>query len=164
MTCTLILMRHAKSSWTAAETSDHDRPLNKRGQRSAAALGDWLRDTDHVPDQVLCSSALRAQETYAGLGLGLPAPAVRDLYLADPDTMMALLKQATGRVVLMIGHNPGIADFATRLVRKTPTHDRFHDYPTGATLIATFDVPGWPQVDWGLGTATDFVIPRELTT
>ncbi len=163
MTYTLILMRHAKSSWSSLDQSDHDRPLNKRGQRSARALGDWLREHDHAPDQILCSSAVRAQETYAGLNLGLPAPAVPTLYLAEPDTMMRALRAATGRVVLMIGHNPGIADFASRLVRKPPRHDRFLDYPTGATLVADFDVAGWSDIDWAGGKTVDFIVPRALT-
>lgn len=162
MTCTLILMRHAKSSWSDVTQADHDRPLNKRGQRSARALGDWLRKHDHAPDQILCSSAARAQETCAGLNLGLPAPAVRTLYLAEPETMMRALQAATGRVVLMIGHNPGIADFAFRLVRKPPQHDRFLDYPTGATLVADFDVAGWSDIDWAQGRTVDFITPREL--
>ena len=163
MTCTLILMRHAKSSWSDVDQTDHDRPLNKRGQRSAAALGHWLHERGHTPDQVLCSSATRAQLTYAGLNLGLPAPAVSDLYLAEPDVMMRVLRQASGRVVLMVGHNPGIADFARRLVRKAPKHGRFLDYPTGATLVADFDIPSWSDLDWGTGQASDFIVPRELT-
>ena len=163
MTCTLILMRHAKSSWAEPAMADHNRPLNKRGIRSARALGDWLRGHDHAPDQVLCSSALRTQQTYQGLELGLPAPAVPGLYHAEAETMLELLQKATGRCVLMIGHNPGIAEFADRLVQTAPDHDRFGDYPTGATLVASFDVPGWADVAWNTGQVIDFVIPRELT-
>lgn len=162
MTRTLILMRHAKSSWSDPDTPDHDRPLNKRGRRSAAALGDWLREHGLTPDQVLCSSALRAKQTCDGLGLGLPAPLAPGLYHADPTAMRAALRSATGQCVLMIGHNPGIGDFAQRLVAQAPAHDRFHDYPTGATLVADFAIAQWDSLDFGQGVARAFVIPRSL--
>ncbi|MAC77033.1 MAG: phosphoglycerate mutase [Rhodobacteraceae bacterium] len=163
MTCTLILMRHAKSSWSDPGQPDHLRPLNKRGKRAARALGDWLRGHGHIPDQILCSSAARAQLTCQGLELGLPAPAVPALYHAEPGAMLQVLQKATGRCVLMIGHNPGIADFARQIVAQAPRNDRFADYPTGATLVATFDVPGWGQATWKSGTAVDFIVPRALT-
>ena len=77
--------------------------------------------------------------------------------------MLDVLRKARGRCVLMIGHNPGIADFAQRLVVTPPDHDRFGDYPTGATLVATFDAPDWAAVTWQTGRTIDFAIPRELT-
>ena len=48
MTCTLILMRHAKSSWDDLTLSDHERPLNKRGRASASAMGKWLRKNGQI--------------------------------------------------------------------------------------------------------------------
>ena len=61
----LILTRHAKSDWDDPMLDDHDRPLNKRGQRSAAELGEWLHSRGYEPDEVLCSTALRTRETWA---------------------------------------------------------------------------------------------------
>ena len=55
----LVLMRHAKSSWGDPGLDDHDRPLNKRGKRSAEALGDWLRAQTIVVDEALVSSSAR---------------------------------------------------------------------------------------------------------
>ena len=77
--------------------------------------------------------------------------------------MLDVLRKARGRCVLMIGHNPGIADFAQKLVATRPAHDRFGDYPTGATLVASFDAPDWAAVTWKTGQTIDFAIPRELT-
>lgn len=160
---TLILMRHAKSSWDDPATDDHDRPLNGRGRRSAVALGDWLRDTGWLPDQVLCSTATRTRETYAGLNIPLAAEFHSALYHASAATMRQLLAAATGRTVLMIGHNPGIGDFARRLLAAPPDHPRFADYPTGATLVARFDIASWDRLDWQSGRAADFTVPRDLS-
>lgn len=62
----------------------------------------------------------------------------------------------------MVGHNPGIADFAEQLLNQPPDHPRFWDYPTGATLVAQFDITDWRALTWGSGRAVDFVLPREL--
>lgn len=159
----LILMRHAKSSWDSPTLSDHERALNSRGQRSARALGDWLRAQDHVPDQALVSSARRTQETMAGLRLGMTPDLLPQLYHASDSQMLDALRAARGDRVLMIGHNPGIADFAATLVARAPDHPRFHDYPTCATLVVAFDVPDWSCAAPGGGQVIDFVIPRDLS-
>ncbi|MEM9578851.1 MAG: histidine phosphatase family protein [Pseudomonadota bacterium] len=161
----LILMRHAKSDWSHAGLSDHDRPLNARGRASAMALGDWLRENHYLPDEVLCSSAQRTGETLSGLDLGPETTTefTKALYLAEPRVMLETLSTATRRCVLMIGHNPGICEMANGLVDEPPSHPRFADYPTGATLVCDFSAPRWSEVNWHTGQVVDFTIPRELT-
>ena len=163
MTRRLILMRHAKSGWDDPTLDDHDRPLNGRGRVSAQALGDWLRTKKILPDQGLVSSAARTRETFALLGLSCDTAFSRDLYLASASQMMRALKQATGECVLMIGHNPGIAEFAHDLVQEPPSHTRFFDFPTCATLVVEFEIDSWSDLHPNSGTALEFVIPRELT-
>lgn len=166
MTLRLILIRHAKSSWGDPAVADVDRKLNNRGQRSAALIGEWLASRGHAPDEVLCSAAVRTRQTWEGIAPFLPEPAaVRyepALYHADPETMLAALRAATGRVVMMLGHNPGIAEFARRLLSAPPPHREFARFPTGATLVADFDAPGWQVLRPGSGRTVDFVVPREL--
>ena len=159
----LILMRHAKSSWDDPLQSDHDRPLNKRGRRSADALGDWLRGCAYLPDEILCSTAARTCETCDRLRLGDVTTQYLDgLYMAGPDRMLAALQGAAGATVLMLGHNPGIGDFAQSIVAAPPQHDRFADYPTGATLVIAFEDVAWADLRWCSGTVEDFVVPHEL--
>lgn len=159
---TLILMRHAKSSWKQGLV-DRDRPLNGRGRMAARHLGAWLRDTGITPDQALVSDAERTQETFQRLGTGLEPELHASLYLAAPEQMLEVLRGATGACVLMIGHNPGIADLAERLVKLPPEHDGFLRYPTGATLVVSFDVEGWAGIQPGMGQVREFVVPRELS-
>jgi phosphohistidine phosphatase len=157
----LILMRHAKSDWTTGG-ADHQRPLNKRGRKSAKALGDWLRAQGHVPDHGLCSTATRTRETLDLLGFDVPATYEDRLYHAGPVAMTKSLSEAEGACVVMVGHNPGIAGFAHELLARPYDHPRFEDYPTGATLVAEFDIADWSELRPGTGEAKGFVIPREL--
>jgi len=160
----LILMRHAKSDWSSGAANDHDRPLNRRGAKAAKALGHWLRDHSLAPDQVLCSSAERTGETY--LALGLPTDTAlqftRKLYLATHHDILAVLQGATGNVVLMLGHNPGIGVMASALLAQAPAHQKFDQYPSGATLVADFDITDWRDATWGNAIARHFVVPRDL--
>ncbi|MDO6587726.1 histidine phosphatase family protein [Salipiger sp. 1_MG-2023] len=157
----LVLMRHAKSDWSAG-TPDHDRPLNPRGRRSAAALGDWMRSMNIAPTEALCSTALRTRETLDLLNLDVPTRFEQRLYHAGPVAMTRCLGEAQGDTVIMLGHNPGIAGFAEELLATPPKHPRFTDYPTGATLVASFDIDKWSDLAPGTGSADAFVIPREL--
>ncbi|MEQ9200168.1 MAG: histidine phosphatase family protein, partial [Rhodospirillales bacterium] len=93
----LYLLRHAKSTWENPEISDHDRPLNERGQRAAPLIGKWLRENAPALDQALVSSAERAVETWKLVAAELKTePAVtidRSLYLAGPNHLLDALRQ-----------------------------------------------------------------------
>ncbi|MGH1578433.1 SixA phosphatase family protein [Planktotalea sp.] len=158
---TLIVMRHAKSSWDIPG-SDIERPLNARGHSSAKALGDWLRSKSLAPDEVFCSAATRAQETGAGLKLSIPLSSIRTLYMAPSDNLLSQMQGASGDTVLVIAHNPGIGDFAQRLAKTAPDHPRFSDYPTGATTVFRCEIENWAELKFGAAIVSDFVIPREL--
>ncbi len=162
MTRTLILLRHAKSSWGDPTMDDHDRPLNDRGHRDAPRIGRWLSENGFTPDHALCSSARRAQETFEGLGLDVPHTINGDLYLASPRILFKAIQQATHPTVMVVAHNPGIATLAEQLIATPPDHPRFHDYPTAATLVAEFDAPDWRSVEPGTGIARAFVTPHDL--
>lgn len=163
MTLTLILMRHAKSSWDDLKLADHDRPLNPRGLASARAMGDWLRQRGHVPQVAVSSSSERTGQTFLELGFNVPVTFTRALYHAGPEMMMELLREQSEPVVLILGHNPGIADFAGRVVSQAPVHPRFADYPTCATTVITFSAVRWSDVGWRTGDVADFTVPREQT-
>lgn len=158
----LILTRHAKSAWDDPALADHDRPLNARGRRSARALGDWMASRGYEPEEVLCSSAKRTQETWA-MAAGAPLevrPLLRiepGLYHAGPDRMLTILRSASHATVMMIGHNPGISELAALLPARPPLDPDFRRYPTGATLVVDFQVEHWSDVKPGEGSVMDFV-------
>ncbi|WP_187431578.1 hypothetical protein ROLI_033930 [Roseobacter fucihabitans] len=160
----LILMRHAKSDWSAG-LEDHERPLNNRGEAAAYALGEWLRERDYQPDQVLCSSAKRTGKTLLGLGFSQATPVAftKRLYLADSEEMLSVLRFSEAACILMLGHNPGIGEMAARLVDDPPNHPQFYNYPTGATFVIDFDVDSWNDIGWHTGQPIDFTVPRDFT-
>ena len=166
MPLTLILTRHAKSDWDDPALSDHDRPLNARGRRDAPRVGAWLAGSGYRPGEALVSSARRTQETWERLAAALDrAPAPRTLpglYHAGAADILQQLRGATVPTVIVIGHNPGIGEFAYRIVDTPAAHPRFIDYPTCATLVADFAADGWDRVDWRSGRCLDFVVPRDL--
>ena len=163
MTRTLILTRHAKSSWDDPLLSDHDRPLNKRGRKSAPAIGDWLKENGWLPDEVISSTSTRTRETWDRMGLQAAAISfTQDLYHASPDEMLAALSNATEGTVLMLGHNPGIAVFARQIAHQAPEHARFYDYPTCATTVLELQITNWTEIAWHSGHVQGFAIPREL--
>lgn len=158
----LILLRHAKSSWDDPTLADRDRPLNKRGRKSAKAIGKWLQEIGITPDLTLCSDAVRAKETLKRLKLGGKAKVMPELYMAEADQILEAMQKADGACVMLIAHNPGIADFAQRLVSSPPPHGRFADFPTGATLIVDIPMTDWKAGHFGTSTVVNFITPREL--
>lgn len=166
MPLTLILTRHAKSAWDDPALDDFERPLNGRGRSSALKLGNWLISNGYLPDTVLVSGARRTVETWARMSEKMPSTATMEsapaLYLASADIIMNVLKARKSPVIMLIAHNPGIAEFARRIVSAPPHHEKFDKYPTGATSIIEFDTDQWKAIDWKSGRLIDFVVPRDL--
>lgn len=160
--CRLILTRHAKSSWDDPTLDDHDRPLNTRGQRAARELADWLASRGYEPEEVLCSTATRTTETWRHVAAAPleTRPNIRyeqGLYHASADQMLSILRSASAPTVMLIGHNPGIAELAALLPARPPLDPDFRRYPTAATLVVDFQIESWDQLQPGQGSVLDFV-------
>ena len=163
----LILIRHAKSSWSSGAADDQTRPLNDRGRLAAGKVGNWLKGEGYVPDQVLSSNATRCAQTWEGIASALGAsPEVsfqEALYLAGSQAMLSALHGATGSTVLMLGHMPGIGEFARDLRRDPPpAHEAFRKYPTGAVTVLDFKAGSWADVQMGTGKFVAYTAPRAL--
>jgi phosphohistidine phosphatase len=161
------LLRHAKSSWDDEALSDHERPLAPRGVKAAARLARWLRESDVRPELVLCSGAVRTQETLARVeaALGSPRVVVADsLYAASADTLADRLRRvpAPVREVMLVGHNPGLADLCLFLARPSAERDRVGDkLPTGA-LVTLETTSAWADLGPECAAIARLVLPREL--
>jgi phosphohistidine phosphatase len=137
---TLLLMRHAKSSWDDSQLSDHDRPLNARGLRSAPRMGRLLREQGLVPQLIVTSTARRAMDTahaiVTAVGYDGRIEVTRRLYLAEPEVYLEVLSELEPRHgrVLVIGHNPGIAQLVEQLTGVA------EEMPTAAIAQVELDV------------------------
>lgn len=162
MPLTLILTRHAKSSWDDPDIDDFHRPLNKRGCRDAPRIGRWLSENGVFPAQALCSSATRARETLSAIAPEVPTVFVDDLYMASPPVIARVIKAAPPEPLILIAHNPGIGAFAAQYAAEPPDHPRFFDYPTAATTVLDFDIESWSDLKSGSGRVRAFVTPHDL--
>lgn len=167
----LILLRHAKSAWDNPSLADFDRPLSNRGRKAAPLVGAYLARRRMVPGVVLASSAKRVLETLDLVCAGWQTkPTVRklkSLYLATPREMLRRL-QAIGRepdCVMLVGHNPGIADLANWLCSHGKAEHRAdlaRKFPTGAVAVIEFDVEDWADADAESGHLIDFATPKQI--
>ncbi len=160
---TLLLLRHAKSSWKDVTLSDHDRPLNGRGKRDAPKMGRLLRTEQLVPDLVICSTAKRARATTKLVvetsGYGEEVIFTPDLYHATSFTYLEVLRQVPDqyRRVLVVGHNPNLEYLLEEL-----TGDWEH-LPTAALVQVTLPIEHWRELDAGItGTLVNLWVPRAL--
>jgi len=170
---TILLLRHAKSAWNTSGLSDHERPLNRRGERAAKAVADHLAQRGPRPDLILCSTATRARQTLAPLmkRLGTPAPPLSledDLYLASEGSLLARLQALADDVatVLLVGHNDGIWQLAEALAGRGPPAllaALQEKYPTGTLTVLDFPTGTWRDLAAGSGELLAFVRPRDLT-
>jgi len=169
----LILLRHAKSAWPDG-VPDHERPLAPRGRRDAPAAGMWLRKSDYVPDQVLCSTARRARETWQlveeKLGAHPQTTFEQRVYGAASTQILDLARQTPGDVgtLLIVGHDPAMRELALELASEQPGAMEAEavgrvqaKYPTAAIAVLAFTV-GWPDLVGGEARLAVFATPSDF--
>ena len=160
---TLTLLRHGKSDWKAEFGSDHERPINQRGRRSAQAVGRFLKQGEMVPDAVLTSTAVRARTTveYAAEAGGWDCPifTTEGFYESHPDAVLDVVQSQddTYRHLLLAGHEPTWSGTASRLIGGGNLH------VVTATLVhIELPVARWAEVAWGRGQLLWMLPPRLL--
>jgi phosphohistidine phosphatase len=144
---TLLILRHAKSSWNNARLADHDRPLNPRGKQDAPHAGRWLRDRDLTPDLIVTSSAERALATAEAVALASDydreIAVTRAFYHAAPENYLELLAGLSDEYerVLVVGHNPGLEELVEQLSGRAET------MVTAALAVVELPIDRWPDLD-----------------
>ena len=159
---TVYLCRHAKSDWGNALLTDHDRPLNARGERNAPFMAKRFAQGGEPVDRILSSTALRARTTaycYAD-ALGIPQAdvvLVPELYHPSVETIQRVINALPNTItrVMLFGHNPG----------HTLPVDHFADGSVGlmpTAGIARIDmlVDDWQAVARGTGTVVWQDMPK----
>jgi phosphohistidine phosphatase len=144
---TLLLIRHAKSSWDAPGLSDADRPLNDRGKKDAPEMAKRLKKRSLSIDQFISSTAKRARKTAKYFAEEFDVKKenikeVEDLYMANANGFVTTTENTKNKhdVIALFSHNPGITEFANSL-----TTTRIDDMPTCSVFAVQANVDDWKE-------------------
>jgi phosphohistidine phosphatase len=168
---TLLLMRHAKSSWGQPELADLDRPLGARGREAAPLVARYLADHRLIPELVLGSPAQRVRETWQlmvpVLGGEIACKTSRSLYEGGPARLLETLRRVDGavRMLMLIGHNPALGALAQSLAgdgSKKAIERLRAKFPTAAVAVLAFEGEGWADLAPGGGRLQELVRPKDL--
>lgn len=160
----LLLLRHAKSDWANPALSDHERPLNDRGMRTAPRMGQHIESMQLPIDHVLCSTARRAQQTLRLMQnvwqrLQPEVAFAQELYLASPKAILQELSQLDERFssVMIVGHNPGISEMASWLAQDNI------EMPTAGLVVFSGGGIAWSSaLEGSQWTLEQMCFPRKL--
>ncbi|MCD6062418.1 MAG: putative phosphohistidine phosphatase, SixA [Flavipsychrobacter sp.] len=145
---TLVMIRHAKSSWANPLQSDFERPLNDRGEHDAPMMGERLKKNKLIPDLIIASTAKRAKQTAKKIAkeVGYDHDKIvwnETLYHCIPSVFEEVLYEVDDntKTVFIVGHNPGITDFVNHLSSKFKTDIM----PTCGIVACKFDAQQWNE-------------------
>ncbi len=159
---TVLLIRHAKSSWDDLHLADFDRPLNDRGKSDAPRMAERLYGKDILIDTFISSPAKRAKKTAEIFSekYGVKKTDiifVPSLYEASDSIFYDVIANAPqkSQSLAIFSHNPGITDFANRL-----TTSRIDNMPTCAVFAVKVDVEHWSEFKQGRKEFYFFDFPK----
>jgi len=144
----ILILRHAKSSWKLPDVNDHDRPLNKRGKRDAPHMGELIQDKNLVPDFIISSTAKRAHSTAKAVakaaGYKGDIALNQSLYAAPPTAYIDVLHDLPNKYtrVLLVGHNPGLEQLVNMLSSEE------HTMPTCSLVHVQLCINTWSEIDY----------------
>ena len=160
---TVILIRHAKSSWKFPDLKDIERPLKKRGISDAAMMANILKEIPVHPDKIISSPAVRALATakaFAGQAGFSETEIITDqrLYLESKTKLYNLLHELDDgyQTIALVSHNPGLTDFANSLA-----DDTIDNIPTSGIVGIQFDCNSWAEIEKGKGKRLFFEVPKK---
>jgi phosphohistidine phosphatase len=161
---TLFLMRHAKSSWKDPTLADHDRPLNKRGQRDAPRMGKRLAARQVQPGILVTSPAVRARKTAARIACEIGYQENRivvaeGMYQGGTTGMLDVIRglENAAATAMLFGHNPATTDLVNYLA-----HTDIENIPTCGVAEIRFYAESWADVVRGGGELVDFDYPKRV--
>jgi phosphohistidine phosphatase len=168
---TLMLLRHAKSSWDDGSLRDFDRPLAPRGESAAPRIGAYMAEQGLAPQLILCSPAVRTRQT-VDLVLphleGDPTVVYEDrFYLAAPSVLLARLRRIEAKVrrVMIVGHDPGMQGLTLDLSGSGDPElleAVAAKFPTAGLAVIRFKAKDWAKVGPGSGRLELFTTPKTL--
>ncbi len=166
----LYLLRSARHrAGNQSSLADYHRPLTKRGEIAAAAMGQAMRKNNYLPELVICAAPARTRLTLANMWPSLCDAAGKTpellcdfrIHLMRGDAMAARLREVDEKFasVMIISIVPGISDLA-RLLRQPNDGepDPFVlDLPIGNLAIFECGNKTWAEITPGCGVLLKIV-------
>jgi phosphohistidine phosphatase len=144
---TVLMIRHAKSSWDMSGQPDFDRPLNERGKLDAPVMAKRMLDKGIAIDAFISSTAKRAFSTAKRFAKVykvaeeniIPVP---DLYHASTKDFYKAISETDNRYnhIAVFSHNPGITEFVNEL-----TNTQIDEMPTCAIFAIKMTINNWNE-------------------
>lgn len=160
---TLVLIRHAKSSWSEPGLKDHDRPLTKKGKKAARRVGAALLDWGVEVDRMLTSTAVRALSTaeLIGEGIGFPLDEIirdENLYQSAAGQLLDIIQDQEDDLewLMLIGHNSGMTDLVARLSELD-----LGNLPTSGVVVLQYDRERWSEIRRAAPVRVQYFNPRD---
>jgi phosphohistidine phosphatase len=160
---TLILVRHAKSSWDNPDIKDFERPLNKRGKKDAPLMAKIFKDKNIVTDLIISSPAVRAFSTAQEFAEELKYPKneiITDIsiYEMGSKAILNILSKLNPKykVVMLFGHNPDMTYLSSYL-----SGNNFDNVPTCGVVCIDFEIDSWDKITDNQGTLRFFEYPKK---
>ncbi len=161
---TLILVRHAKSSWLDPDLQDFERPLLKKGESRANKVAAYLKERQVFPDLIVSSHAVRAFETAKifAEGLGYPLHEIQvesQVYFSGTSGLQEVVfgLPEEKNTVMMVGHNPAMTQFANEFLE-----DKIEYLSTSAVVSISFDTRKWEEIPLSIKKVNFIVNPKLL--
>lgn len=157
----VILVRHAKSSWDSADLTDFERPLNERGKKDAPEMARRLKKRKMHIGAFITSPAKRARRTAELFSKELndgSITLIEALYHAGPDTFLSVIKNAPDKhdCIAIFSHNPGITDFVNTLTEEVRTDNM----PTAGVFAIQANIGSWKDFTLGKNDFLFFDYPK----
>jgi len=162
---TILIMRHAKSSWSNPYLKDFDRPLNSRGKNDAPKIGLLLKEKRVIPEKIYCSPAKRTRSTLKKVlkefsGDKSIVEFTDDLYFRGNEAYLSAIASTPSdiEIGMTVGHNPMTEEFIS-ILSSTPV-----DVPIKTATVAclTAEIENWSDLKPGSCKLQWIIGPKDL--
>lgn len=145
---TLVIVRHAKSSWDYDAVDDIDRPLKESGIKNAYLIAETLKKKKIEFDAIYSSPANRALHTAIVFSRVLKMETdkieIREQLYSESDSgIIQFIKTVPENYsnIILVGHNPTFTDLANRFLKQ-----RISNLPTAGAVCLELESDSWTHI------------------
>ena len=159
----VILFRHGQAGWgNNIFGKDYDKPLTPIGEKEAEKMGEYLSDSNYIPDLIISSTANRAKNT---MKLAYKAGNWKSIinfetkiYGGNPNFLLELINKQNNKYnsICLVGHEPNFSNFISL------TRGEYKIFNTASMAKIDFKTNEWQRVSDNQGYLDWLINPKEL--